>query len=341
MKLPALLVSDTHYVDETACEYRWGLWPFLRDTVKARKVRTITHLGDLVDRKDNHPASLVNRLTDEVKKTRDLTGVTQVFQRGNHDFLKDEEEFFRFLRHMDGVRYVTGPEEDPDVRGASVLYLPYAREPATAWKGYNDLSDYDYVFLHQTVMGARTSNGESMAGEGIPVELLRTARKIYSGDIHVPQVVRGAFGSVEYVGSPYHVHFGDDFTPRCVLLTAGGAEDILVPGMPRRVTVRASSILQLRSRLLEQGDQVKLRLELNPEERHEWSRLRREGTDWLRSRGVHVHGVELVKVGDNDRRTSNARAARISGASPEDALLRYVRDEGLGGDQYDVAMDLL
>lgn len=342
MRLPALLVSDTHFVDEPACAYRWDLWPWLRKTVKEEKVKTLVHCGDLVDRKDNHPASLVNRLADEVKKTRDETAAEQVYMSGNHDWLKEEEEFFRFLRHLDGVHYASRPWEHPDVKGPLAMFLPYAKSPGTAWKDLHSLEEYDYVFMHQTVIGSRASTGEELSGDALPVELLATARKIYSGDIHVPQVVEGPFGSVEYVGSPYHVHFGDDFAPRVVLLEAGGrAIDLRVPGMPRRVTATVDSLEQLQRWPLRAGDQAKVRLELEPDERHEWARRRREIADHLRAAGVHAYGIELRAVGGSGARVSNSRAARMAGASPEEAVARFVRDEELGGDALDVGLDLL
>ena len=338
MKLPALLVSDTHFVDEPACAYRWGLWPWLRQTIKEEKVKTVCHLGDLVDRKDNHPASLVNRLADEIRKTRAETAAEMVFMPGNHDWLKDGEEFFRWLRHLDGVHYPTAPWEHPDAKGPSAYFLPYSKDPVRAWAGL-DFSHYDYLFMHQTVEGSVTSNGEKLPGEMLPA---LNAGKVYSGDIHVPQVVKTPAGAVEYVGSPYHVHFGDNFSPRCVLIEAGGrAINLKVPGMPKRVTVRAHSLAQLKSFYWQDGDQGKVRLMLPPEERADWARLRREAAVILRSRGVHVHGIELVATGGDGKRITHARAARMSGMSPGEAIERYVRDEELGGDALDVALDLV
>lgn len=339
MKLPALLVSDTHFVAEASCEYRWGLWPWLRQTVKEEKVRTICHLGDLVDRKDNHPAALVNRLADEIKKTRAETGAEQIYMAGNHDWLKEGEEFFRWLRHLDGVQYIADPWEHPDVKGKLAFFLPYSKDPVKEWKDIHSFEEYDFLFLHQTVGGSVSSNGEKMPGEALP---RLNARQVYSGDIHVPQVVEGPFGRVEYVGSPYHVHFGDNFKPRCILLEAGGrAVDLPVPGMPKRVSVRCDSMNRLRSFYWQEGDQAKVRLELTPELRHEWATMRREVTAFLRSRGVHVHGVELVPVGGDGRRITHSRAERMTSMSPADAIERFVVDEELGGDALQIGLDFL
>lgn len=325
-------------VADPACEYRWRLWPWLRTTAKEERVKTICILGDMVDRKDNHPSILVNRLCDELKKTRDETGAEIVVTAGNHDWLKDGEEFFRFLRHFDGIRYVTEPWEHPDVKGSLAMFLPFTKDPVGDWKGLTSLDQFEYVFMHQTIRGSLASNGERLQdGDTLP-DIFDGVGKIYSGDIHVPQII----GSIEYVGSPYHVHFGDNFKPRVVLLENNKhAVDLHVPNMPLRVAVNASSMLQLRSRDLREGDQVKLRLQLRPEERHNWSQMRREALAWLRSRGVEVHGIELIAVGGDGRRITHGRAARLSRLDPQEAVARYVEDEELGGDALEVGTRLL
>lgn len=341
MRLPALLTADLHFVAEPASEYRWQLFPWLRKTAKEEQVKTICVLGDLVDRKDNHPAALVNRLVDEIKKTHDDTGAEIIIMAGNHDWLKDGEEFFKFLRHIDGVHYVTQPWEHPDVNGPLAMFLPFTKNPREAWSGLTSLEHCQYVFMHQTVDGSIASNGTHMPGEQLP-NIFRGVAKVYSGDIHVPQVVRTPVVDVEYVGSPYHVHFGDNFKPRVVLLDRHfNAVDLRVPDMPKRVSVRATSMEHLKSFNWQRGDQGKVRLELRPEDRHQWARMRREVTDWLRSRDVEVHGIELVAIGGDGKRITHTRAMRLEGLDPQAALTRYVEDEELGGDALDIGLRLL
>lgn len=340
MRLPALLTADLHMVADPACEYRWKLWPWLRKTAKEERAKTICILGDMVDRKDNHPSILVNRLCDELKKTRDETGAEIIVTAGNHDWLKDGEEFFRFLRHFDGITYVTEPWEHPDVKGSLAMFLPFTKDPAKDWKTLTALDQFEYVFMHQTIKGSLASNGQRMQdGDTLP-DIFDGVGKIYSGDIHVPQII----GGIEYVGSPYHVHFGDNFLPRVVLLENNGRPiDLHVPDMPRRVTLQARSLKELASATkgLETADQVKIRLELTPEQRHEWSRLRRDALDLVRWVGLQPHGIELVAVGGDGRRITHDRAARLSLLNPQDAVMRYVEDEELGGDALEVGMRLL
>lgn len=289
-----------------------------------------------MDRKDNHPAILVNRLTDEVKRTRDETGCELNILAGNHDWLKEGEEFFRFLRHIEGVNYIVEPWEHPDTKGPLTLFLPYSKRPMHAWKDLHSLHLYDYVFMHQTVRGSITSTGQELEGDNLPD--MSAAGKVYSGDIHVPQKI----GVVEYVGSPYHVHFGDNFKPRVVLLENNrNAVDLHVPGTPKRVSVRASSMAQLKSFYWQAGDQGKVRLELRPEDLHLWNAKRREVVEFLSSRGVHVHAIELIAVGGDGKRITHNRAHRLSGMTPEQAVLKYVEDEELNGDALEEGLRLL
>lgn len=339
MKLPALLTADLHLVVDPACAYRWELFPWLRQTIKDERVKTLCILGDMVDRKDNHPAALVNRLCDELQKTIKETGVEIIAMPGNHDWLKEGEEFWAFLRHMDGIHYPVTPWEHPDPKGALALFLPFSRDPKREWAELRTLDQYDFVFMHQTINGAIASTGERLKGEDLP-DIFDGVGKIYSGDIHVPQIVEG----VEYVGSPYHVHFGDNFKPRVVLLeTIGRAADLHIPNMPHRVTLTVRSVAKLWDELgaLKRGDQVKVRIELRPEERYEWAATRRAAVDMVRDEGMLLHGVELIAIGGDGQRITHNRAVRLARASPEEALERYVEDEELGGDALEIGAGLL
>lgn len=332
MQYPALLTSDLHLDAHSSAEYRWGIFPWLNEQIREEKVKSVRILGDLTDKKDNHGAELVNRV---VRAVAGIECDDVKILAGNHDWLREGHEFFRFLNCLPNVEFITDVREDQDVRGQPTLYLPYTRSPAKAWAGL-DLSHYKFVMLHQTAPGSKASNGQLMEGEELPD--LSAAGKVYSGDIHVPQTV----GCIEYVGSPYHVHFGDDFKARCVLLERGGkATDLYMPS-PKRVAVRAASLETLQEYLVSKtspGDHAKIRLELADADRHDWMRIRREALAMARDFGVDVHGIELDGRAARER-LPFARAARAT-ASPEDAVLRYVRAEELGGDVLDAGLDIL
>lgn len=328
MKLPAVLASDLHLTANPLDEYRWGLFPWLERELVAERAETLVLLGDITDSKDYHPAQLVNRLVRAVASVSRVVPRT-VILRGNHDYLKDGHTFFEFLSALPGVEVVTRPTEDLS-DGAAAMFLPHTRTPASDWRGM-DFSHYDYLFMHQTVRGAVAGNGQRMGGEELPP---LDAGRVWSGDIHVPQRV----GPVEYVGSPYHVHFGDDFRSRCVVIERGGrTSDIRFPS-PRRVSVRVSDADGVRAARLSPGDQVKARVRLAESEKHAWRRVRDEVAAAVAERGAALCGLEL----EVERERRRVRAGERHGAlTPEEALARFVGADALGGELLDAGLEIL
>ena len=332
MKLPAILVSDLHLTSNPADEYRWGLFPWLVNELAEEKAKSLVILGDLTDAKDYHSAELVNRVVRVFQLLRKAhPGLDMFLLRGNHDYLKDGHMFFEFLEAL-GVHVITRPSESPTSLGGELAYfLPYSKTPAQDWKGL-DFSHYRYLFMHQTVKGAIASNGQQMDGESLPP---LNAAKVYSGDIHVPQIIHG----VEYVGSPYHVHFGDAFKPRAVALDRKGeAWDLRYPS-PRRLMIDVDAEgLEMRRLDLDSNDQVKLRVHLDESEKHQWQALRRLAVEVVAESGAELCGLEL-KVQKSERRLEG-RPAKV-GMTPADALYRFVDRHELGGDLYDIGMEVI
>lgn len=334
MQLPALLFSDPHLAAGPSAEYRWGLFPWLAEQCREEKVKTLLCLGDVTDAKDNHGAELTNRVVRAFDGLR-AAAPRIVVLMGNHDYLRAGHMYFQFLDALPGIEVIREPREDADVKGEPAFFLPYSKDPARDWAGL-DFSHYKYLFMHQTVRGARTSNGQVMEGRDMPA---LNAGKVYSGDIHVPQTV----GAVEYVGSPYHVHLGDAFRPRCVLIERGGRAVDLHFDTLRRVSIRAAGLDELEAKLkilrLRAGDHVKLVLELDAGERHDWRAIRRNTGSMLDGLGLVSHGIELAAAGG--RGLQGARSAVAEARTPEQALRRFVEAEGLTGDAYDAGMDVL
>jgi len=294
-------------------------------------VKSLYITGDLTDAKDRHSADLVNRIVQSIWSLSQVIPDVKILA-GNHDWLLRGQEYFRFLDRIDGgrVKFITEPYEDPDVKGPSAFYLPYSKTPAKDWAGF-DFSHYDYLFMHQTVKGSKSSNGQLMDGEELPA---LNAGKVYSGDIHVPQII----GDVEYIGSPYHVHFGDAFTPRVILLERGGPTNLYFNTISR-VTLKVGSLRELHRHEFREGDQVKLRVELAEADKHDWARIRREALGFLKENKVVVAGVELI-VEKSAQRIHNGPHQRPS-YSPAEALTRFVEAEELGGYALELGMKVI
>lgn len=330
MKLPALLCSDLHLTANPRDEYRWDLFPWLLRTCVKNDVKTVAILGDLTDAKDYHSAELVNKVVQSVVALT-WVGVDVRILMGNHDYLRADHAFFKFLNEVPRVKFICTPW-DSSAEGAACLWLPHSKHPGTEWAGF-DFSHFQHVFMHQTVSGSVSSNGQAMHGDDLPLEAMRAAGKVWSGDIHVPQ----RMGVVEYVGSPYHVHFGDAFRPRCVLLEEHGCSDLRFRTISR-VTLDLPGDWDALPASLRPGDQVKVRVHLKPAEVHHWQAIRRELLAELQRLQVQVHGVQLVAEKGRGRVRVHAPGKVLA---PEDVLLRHVQDNELGPDMYEVGLELL
>ena len=149
-------------------------------------------------------------------------------------------------------------------------------------------------------------------------------------------------GAIEYVGSPFHVHFGDKFKPRCILIKNAYDNHDLHFQTISRVTVKASGMDALRNENLRAGDQVKLRMELSEGEKHDWHKIKREALQYLAAQGVAVHGVELL-VKPSVRRVVLGDVEQHSGVkkTPYDEVVRFVDAESLSGDVLTVGLELI
>ena len=292
--------------------------------------------GDLTDAKDYHSAQLVRRVVDNillVRRSLGNGGRVEILM-GNHDYLKRGHAFFAFLSQFEGVRFITEPCDDGLLEGPLALFLPHTKTPVADWSGM-DLSHYSYVFMHQTAPGSVASNGQKMDGETLPS---LKGPKVYSGDIHVPQ----AIGDIEYIGSPYHVHFGDRFKPRAVFIDRRGRPDDMHFETISRMTLKVDSLRALKRQQLRAGDQIKLRVQLSASEKHEWLRIKREAIEWLKQQQVELHDIELLVERSTRRLIAGTRPAPVLGPVDEtDAVLRHVTAEGLGADALEMGLELL
>lgn len=300
-------------------------------------MQTLLFLGDLTDKKDHHSAELVNRVVKEVVS---IQVPHKVFLRGNHDWLKNGRCYFEFLSHLPGVQFITQPTDLSLDDGPSALLLPHTRTPGKDWANMGMVGAFHpYVFMHQTYKGAKSSNGQEMDGDAIPD--IFDGCKVYSGDIHVPQII----GPVEYVGSPYHVHFGDTFRGRCVLLDRRGRAVDLYPDLLQRHVIDANADVNQFYTTMEQafeadvrpGDQVKLRIHLTKSELPDWPNLRREMVHVLEQVNLDVRGVEMVLIKAGRERLR----AKVQRDSFEEAVRRFADSEQLSASMLDTALDLM
>lgn len=328
MKFPALLVSDLHLTDNPQHAYRWELFPWLIKRIVQYRIQTVVIMGDLTDAKDNHSSTLVNRVVAEVDKLRTMASV--IILPGNHDYLRAGHPFFEFLRYLPDVRFVSGTLDTSAEGPHACLFLAHVRNPAQAWAGL-DFSHYRYLFIHQTFKGALSSNGQALDGEALPD--LSAAGKVWSGDVHVPQVI----GAVEYVGSPYPVHCGDSFKGRCIVL---GADHSVTPLHFRTIdrhSIKVTSLEELEAVATRRGDHAAVAVSLPQSESHLWRTMRIQIKEWAEQRGVDLVDLSMKQTKQAVGRVRVGVKAR----EPDEILLQFVRRYELGGDALHVGLEVL
>lgn len=320
-----LLTSDLHLTDKPRDEYRWRIFPFLRRIGAETNSEYIFILGDLTDEKDNHSARLVNRICDNL--TDLALSYKVVILRGNHDGLDPNLPYLKFVNYFSSrevcreIDFVVIPTV-MKLNDKMFLFLPHSRDPKTEWEDVN-FAPFDYVLMHQTFSGAVGSNGYALDGlKHLDVFPKKLSTKIISGDIHVPQ----RCGNVEYVGSPYHVHFNDVFTPRLIHINeAGGFKDINFP-CPLRCTVHISDLLELKELKLNKGDQIKVKLKLKRSDYPNWATIKREIIDHCNLRGIELFGIELLPM---EQKAVIKPEKDLTHENKLDTVIRYAQKESL------------
>jgi len=327
MKLPAIVTSDLHLTANPRDAYRWELFPWLVTQCKQHKVKTLLILGDLTDAKDFHSSTLVNQVADALNMLTDYVEEIIILM-GNHDYLKNGEAFFQFLNHHPQIRFITKIADGED----GVLYLPHSKEPSMDWD-HLDLMDYDYIFMHQTVDGSVSENGQKMSSS--LSSKVNTKALVFSGDIHVPQVI----GDIMYVGSPYPVRFGDTFKARCLLVQSGFRLNDLYFETIKRAMLDIDNADQLRASGLCKGDQAKIRINLTTSNNHVWHTVRREVEEAAKEMEVEIVSLELKPIKNRKQLYSGRQNGKT--LSHEQRVMSFVEDQDLGGDLLDAGLDIV
>ena len=294
-----ILTADLHFTDNTRDEYRWGLFPWLREQVTDLNAKQVALLGDITDQKDRHSATLVNRLVNEVRQLAELCDV--LILCGNHDGVDLRNPFLAFLESFKSnitfIYKITSYWLRLGDTAVHCLFLPCTRDWRTDWVGI-DFNKYDYVFTHATYDGAKSETGIEL--EGVAPSLFKDYKgKVYSGDIHVPQKIGR---NIEYVGSPYRCRFGDNYTPRVVFLDRHRhPHDLSYPCISKHTVtiVTMSDLDDEADRLkIKAKDQVKVKVKLPRSRFPEWDKMKDEIKHYAEQHGWELFGPELHQLED-------------------------------------------
>lgn len=314
-----LFTSDLHLTDRDRDSYRFRIFDTLKVQAKNEGADHIWILGDLTDKKDEHSASLVNRICDHLF---DLAGASQVHVLcGNHDYVDAADPFFRFLRQAPEARveFISTPAERRCGK-ERILCLPHTRDFRRLVRKYK-LDRYDLVLIHQPVKGARSEAGPEV--DGIPPACLGKAPRVLAGDIHVPQALQ----NITYCGAPYPVRFGDTYEPRIILLRHGKLFSRKLTTI-QKLRIDLSDPREMRDYDLSEGDQIKVNVRLRRSEFEAWDKIRERVIENARSLGVVLCGLRLVEIKDAAA-VDRSIPAIAATADPAQVLRAYGRAGGI------------
>ena len=331
--MKALIISDLHLTDVKSEEYRWKVFAWAKNNLMGRDCLFI--LGDIFDKKDRHPATIVNRLTKELV---DITSHYPVYMlKGNHDYIKPESPFLEFLSHLHNVTWIDKPTVIK-FDGIKTLWLPHSRNPVEEWtyllQNRTDIDAHDVklVFMHQSIIGCRVSNyAELNCGMDLSWFNQYINCPIISGDIHVPQTIQ----NLTYVGTQHPVAFGDTYNCRALNLTLTPkkyeVDSIEIPGMVRH-SLNISSIAELdklyNAAVLTNEDQAKIAIVLTDSTLSNWTQLRDAAVEWCKQRRIELFDIKLKRV-DNIETTKISPQTSVISMQPTDVLKRYYNQESI------------
>lgn len=331
----ALIISDLHLTENIHEEYRWSVFSTVREYLKQHKIPDLFILGDLLDKKDRHPAELVNHLINELVECSKIAHVTIL--KGNHDYLKPEHPFLDFLNYIDYITWIDQPRlilEDND----KILWLPHSRTPEVDWK---DLEYYDlnFIFMHQSVIGCKVSNMFEM-NHGLNLKWLtsRTTAKIYSGDIHVPQDI----DVLTYIGTPHPVSFGDHYQPRMLHLKGRTHTEIPLFTIQRlALTVESLEDLKIQCECFntKPGDHLKIKIILPHSELSQWSDLKQVIQAWCEHKELKLFDLTLEKFTSEEELVTTS--SKFKHIDPFAALEEYTKQTQLDAFTVQLGKDLL
>jgi hypothetical protein len=294
-------------------------------------------LGDLTDRKDRHSAALTNRVVNELTRLTNL-GARFTVLMGNHDKPLNGPPFWDILSEIGRsgdsipIKFISRPYAWDDL-----LLLPYSDNPVEDWKDI-PFRNYKAIFMHQTVTGATGNNGIKLENTKMP-EFPR-AMKVYSGDIHIPQVVGPKGRQVQYIGAPHPVSFGDDHICRMVVLddeTYAVASEIILSSIQKRV-LRINAPADLADIETHTGDQFRIICKLAPAELDNWPAYQDSIIAWARASEVILLSLEPEIEGPRPERDTKAPELETD---PEHILRLFAQAEGIDDAMFQAGLQLL
>ena len=332
--MTVMVTGDLHWNDKSIDSYRHDFVRTMVRLIIKYDVEVFIILGDLTEEKDHHGAWLVNTIFSHIYRL--AVNCDVYILRGNHDSLVTSIPFFRPLGRLERVTWINKPKV---IRGLplpskEILFLPHTRDHERDWSGI-DFHKFQYVFTHNTFAGARAENGVKL--EGIPHSLFSRKQNVISGDIHVPQQL----GPVTYVGAPYPIRFGDDFSPRILMFNDdGGTRSFSYKGPRKCVIDLTPTDTPKLFRGMRSGDILKIRLHMSAGDAGGTFRNCKERiVKYYRKKGCVVHLVQPIAA--QVTKKSSKKTRKLGQRSDRELMKAYATATGVGDKVLNTGLRLL
>lgn len=330
--MKSIITADIHIDPNPDNAYRMGLFDWLGKQAKQHAVDLLIILGDLTVAKDRHSAPLVNFISKSLCELNDILPKGILIVAGNHDYVDSDNPFFGFTSYFPGVLFINKP-----LFTKEAAYIPSSKNMAEQCREI-DFSPYKYIFTHATFAGIKTESGFPLPGLD-PGIFGETNAKIYSGDIHAPQVVPGT--NIEYIGAPYRTNYGDTYIPRVLMLDQDGSPTDLHFPCPNKhlFTISTAQDLHKELKKAKEGDHVKVRVKLHKAYYPEWVEFKDSIVETIEGRKLVLYGApELVEI---IRPRKEAEPVEQSYRTPEDVVRDYAKLHKLDLDTETIGLGLL
>lgn len=330
-----LIVSDLHLDDTSNTGYRFKIFPFLSQKIKENNIENLIILGDILDKKDKHSSYLVNLICQELTSLLELNIKIYVL-KGNHDYVDPEEPFLGFLNYIPDIVFISRPIV-LSIKNKHVLFLPHTTQPEIAWQAVNFNYKYDMIFMHQDFVGAKVHEFYSMdkgLTEKHPIFSQKTS--IYSGHIHIPQYLFD--NRVMYIGSPYHINFGDTYSGRIVIPGIGSIETNL--NKKHKIVIYDFDKFLNTTLDVEEHDQCKFIIKLPLSKANQYEKYCNTIKDLCEKNKISIFFTELELLSE-EVYEQEREEEKVLHHSDESRIKEFGVKEKLHSDYINVALDIM
>ena len=183
-------------------------------TLKERNIKSVIHLGDVVERRKFINFKTLNSMKDILFDPLEEMGGNIKIIIGNHDiYYKNTLSVNSMNELTKGMTYVTVYDEPSEVSltdDHKVVFLPWiCDDNEEQTKELIEKTRTKVAFGHLHIQGAEHIKG-SISFDGHSPSIFKAFQRVFSGHFHH----RSTTGNITYLGNPYEITWSDYNDPR-------------------------------------------------------------------------------------------------------------------------------